>query len=334
MEGFQSATPFATLVSESLADGQFTLLDIGCSSGIDPVWRVFGERLRAFAFDPNVNEIARLREQENLPGITYVSAYVGFPNDDGGAGRLRTKNYWARNPGARLSVTRTLEIRAQELAKADEAERTKFNLWHQVSLAKSDEAIIIPQFLQGRKVDDVDFVKIDVDGPDFLILRSLSDTLHNANVLGVGIEVNFFGSDSPEIHTFHNVDRLMKKNGFELFSLSTRPYSVAALPAPYLQLPAKFAWGRPFQGDAIYLRDAAAPEHEQWALAVSPHKLAKLAALFSVIGLPDCAAEILLCFRVRIAEQLDVERGLELLIAQCIPVGEPVPSLAQYPGGI
>lgn len=331
MEGLKYATPFANLVSESLADTQFTLLDIGCSSGIDPVWRLFGNRLRAFAFDPNVNEIARLREQETLAGVTYIPAYVGFADGDVGAMQLRTQDYWARNPWARLSVARTLAIRADDLAATDDVERTRLNLWKQVPLANPDDAVVIPSFLRQREIHDVDFVKIDVDGPDFLILRSLSHTLEERNVLGVGIEVNFFGSDDPEIHTFHNVDRLMKKLGFELFSLSTRSYSVATLPAPYqYSVPAQTLWGRPLQGDAIYLRDAAAPEHERWALASSPLKLAKLAALFSVIGLPDCAAETLLHFRIRIAEQLDIERGLELLTAQSIPAGDNAPSFAQY----
>jgi hypothetical protein len=53
----------------------------------------------------------------------------------------------------------------------------------------------------------------------------LIQTLEDAKVLGVGIEVNFFGSEDPQVHTFHNVDRLMKQNGFELFCLSTRPSS-------------------------------------------------------------------------------------------------------------
>ena len=333
MDGLKSASPFASLVSESLADTHFTLLDIGCRSGIDTVWRVFGERLRAFAFDPNVDEILRLREQESLAGITYIPAYVGLPKDDVGAMQLRTQNYWARNPWQRLSVARTLETRAEQSRQEERSptDKTHSYLWTQVALADPDEAIVIPQFLQESGIDDVDFVKIDVDGPDFLILRSLADTLNSRNVLGVGIEVNFFGSDAPEVHTFHNVDRLMKKNGFELFSLSSLSYSVAALPAPYQHAyPAESVWGRPLQGDAIYLRDAAGPEHEQWALAAGPLKLAKLAALFSIIGLPDCAAEILLRFRARTAGQLDVDKGLELLTAQCIPTGEPVPSFAQY----
>src|SRR5579859_5542031 len=97
-------------------------------------------------------------------------------------------------------------------------------------------------------------------GGDFRILQSLRDAFEQRQILGVGVEVNYFGSANPEMNAFHNIDRLMREVGFELFALTTRQYSVAALPAPYLDgVPGRTAWGRPLQGDAIYVRDAAAP---------------------------------------------------------------------------
>jgi hypothetical protein len=178
--------------------------------------------------------------------------------------------------------------------------------------------VILPRFLSDHGVTDIDFIKIDIDGADFLILRSLKSVLDDANVVGIGIEVNFFGSEDPNANTFHNVDRFMKSCGFELFSLSTRHYSMAALPAPYLgRVPAQGAWGRPLQGDAIYFRDAAADDDISWASSASPRKLAKLAALFSLVGLPDCAAEILQRFRPVIGTVIDVSVGLDCLVAQC-----------------
>lgn len=331
MEGFGAATPFAQLVSDSMADRRFTLLDIGCSSGIDPVWRLFGQRLRAFGFDPNLAEIERLVREERSPGISYVPAFVGVAQNDSGQARMRSGEFLDRNPWSRLSVARTLEVRAKAIADADAIEKTRLNLWNQVQLANPDKPVIVPEFLRDHDVDDVDFIKIDVDGPDFIILRSLAKTLSEAKVLGVGIEVNFFGSDDPDVHTFHNVDRFMRACGFELFTLSMRAYSAAALPAPYLlTIPAQSCWGRPFQGDAIYLRDLAAPEYREWAETSAPAKLAKLAALFSLAGLPDCAAEILVAFREPIGASLDVDKGLEMLIRQCFPSGEEVPTYKEY----
>ena len=189
----------------------------------------------------------------------------------------------------------------------------------------------MPEFLTEREANDVDFIKIDVDGPDLLILRSLRSFLADANVIGVGVEINFFGSEDPDIHSLHNVDRFLKGCGFELFGLSTRHYSMAALPAPYAcRLPAQSLWGRPLQGDAIYLRDAAAPEHATWATSAGPHKLVKLAALFSLAGLPDCAAEILKRFDEIVDTVLPHLAGLECLVAQCVPADGTIPSYADY----
>jgi len=319
MDGLGAPTSFARLITSALADKYFTLLDIGCRAGIDSAWRVFGTRLRAFGFDPNVSEVNRLTEHETNPGVIYIPQFVGLPAGDIGAERMRSGDYWAHNPWQRLSVARTQEIRASKAAQANAG-----------PLADPRDSVIIPQFLRERGIHDVDFIKIDVDGADFLILRSLVKTFADVKVLGVGIEVNFFGSEDPHVHTFHNVDRLMKQNGFELFLLSTRPYSVAALPAPYQYTwPAQTVWGRLFQGDAIYFRDIAASE-AGWAGSAEVYKLAKLAALFSLTGLPDCAAEVLLRFRSRLEAVLDVRAGLDTLMEQALPRGMPIIPYAEY----
>jgi hypothetical protein len=301
------------MVGEALSDHKFTLLDVGCSSGIDPVWRIFEKSLLAFGFDPNIDEIERLSASEAATGVSYIPAFVGVPPGTPDAERLRSKQFWARNPWDRLSVARTLERRAMAPALSN-AEATALNLWPLVRLANSEEPVILPSFCADRGIRDLDFIKIDVDGPDFLILRSLERSFQELRVLGVGIEVNFFGSDDPDTHTLHNVDRLMRKSGFDLFFLSSRPYSTAALPARYQHVfPAQTEFGRPLQGDAVYLRDAASPENVAWSSAQEPEKLLKLAALYSLAQLPDCAAEILVNFREHLAPIFDIETGLDIL---------------------
>jgi hypothetical protein len=331
MEGLASETPFAQLVAGALGDHLFTVLDIGCSGGIHPAWRVFGERLRAYAFDPNIEEVERLRERETHPGVTYVPRFAGLPAEAPAYGQWRQGDFWARNPWSRLSVVRSQEIQARLHSVVSSREKTTLNLWSDVELADPEEPVIIPSFLAERGVDDIDFIKIDVDGADFLLLRSLTATLGDMKVSGVGIEVNFFGSGDPDVNTFHNVDRLMKEQGFELFLLSTRPYSVAALPAPYqFAVPAQTAWGRILQGDAIYFRDAAVPENEGWVASAGEYKLLKLAGLLSLAGLPDCAAEILVRFRQLIEPVVDVDACLEALVLQ-LPAGRLRPaSYARY----
>ena len=328
MEIIRPTTLFLEYVA-GVSSGNFTLVDIGCSGGIDPTWRAWGSRLRAFGFDPNLAEIERLTAAESLPGVKYIAAFIDSRPNDAPTAQMRSGTYWERNPWSRLSVVRTLAIRAKEISKATEQEKTMLNQWDKVATSDPSKPIVLAEFLRERQVSDIDFIKIDVDGADFVILRSLEAILSDMRVLGVAIEVNFFGSHSEDTNTFHNIDRFMKGAGFELFDLSTRRYSVAALPAPYaFTVPAQTAFGRILQGDALYLRDAAAPEQNTWAVSLKREKLIKLAGLFSAFGLPDCAADIIIHFRSQMANLINVSRALDILLSDANSKGAP--NYSQY----
>ena len=138
----------------------------------------------------------------------------------------------------------------------------------------SKEVIAAPAYLNDSGIHSVDFLKIDVDGPDFEILNSFDLALETLGVLGVGIEVNYFGSAADTDYTFHNVDRFMKARGFELFGTTVRRYSLASLPSPYVSnFPAETEFGRPLLGDALYVRDLGRHEHDEFAARLPLAKL-------------------------------------------------------------
>jgi Methyltransferase FkbM domain len=332
MEGIRPAKSFLRLLSDRLSGDRFTLIDIGCSGGIDEIWRTFGSHLRAFGFDPNLQDIARLNAGETpQTGVEYVTAFVGPSRDDPAMAQMRIRDFWAHNPWGRLSIARTLEIRAAEIVKSTGAEEQRLNLCTTEPSADPEYPLVLADFLRERKLDDVDFVKLDVDGAELIILRSLERVLSDTKVLGLGIEVNFFGSDAADRNTFHNIDRFMRAAGFALFDLSVRRYSALALPAPYTNVtPAQGAWGRILQGDALYIRDCAAPEEAAFAATLSPQKLLKLSAIFSVFGLPDCAAEVLARFRAELASILDLDRALDVLVGDCTSSGRTALNYESY----
>jgi hypothetical protein len=135
----------------------------------------------------------------------------------------------------------------------------------------------------------------------------------------------FFGSDSPTDNTFRNIDCFLKNQGIELLDISVRRYPMQDLPGPSTlghPLPACSAFGRPLQGDAFYARDICAPWECDFTESLTAERLAKAAALFALFGLPDCAAEVLVTFRDRLAPILDVDYGLQLLVDQ-VRVGNP-----------
>ncbi|MGH9558790.1 MAG: FkbM family methyltransferase [Bryobacteraceae bacterium] len=295
----------------------FTLIDIGCSGGIGPGWRMFGGKLRAFGFEPSLEECARLARAEQNPAVQYIPRFVGLRADHPFARKKASSPHSGRNPWKRLSVCRTLHIRNKEIETMPVDEKMRLNEWRQTPLADPSQPVYLPEFFAENWVNDIDFIKLDVDGPDFEILHSLETVLADARVLGLDMEVNFNGTSAETDHTFHNTDRFMRSHGFDLFNLTVRRYSAAALPSRYvLDAPAQSELGRLLQGDALYVRDICNPEFSGFAARLTPEKILKTAAIFAIFNLPDCAAEVLVNFRERVAGICNADSLLDCLAAQ------------------
>ncbi|MDA8050841.1 MAG: FkbM family methyltransferase [Rhodospirillales bacterium] len=312
MELLTGATEFARLVAGRLdPDSPLRLVDVGCSGGIDEPFRAFGERLSAWGFDIDGGECARLQAAETFPKVRYIAGRVGLPEGHPFLVARAAGSRTSGNPWDRLSVAATQRYRQAGMASGP--------------AAALPELVELGSFFVAEGIRDLDFLKIDVDGEDFAILSGLEGKLATLGVLGVGIEVNFYGTDNPTDHTLHNVDRFMRQQGYDLFGLSVRHYSAAALPARYAfeSLPAQGRFGRPLQGDALTMRDLSAPTQRLAAAVMTPAKLAKAAAIFSLADLPDCAAEVLITFRDRLAPLMDVDAALDLLTEAAREDGMP-----------
>lgn len=304
---------FAELVAGNLGDVRFHLLDVGCSGGIDPRWRVFGERLKALAIDASLAECDRLQKAETVPGVEYVAAFVaGQPGKVIDPTRPQASDLILA-VRERLSVMRTLALREARLAKAEIEEKLKHNAWEKTQLADATKPVVLPDLLAARGWTGLDYLKIDIDGSDWEVLRSFGGKFAEFGVLGVQLEVNFVGDGGPNEHSFHNTDRFMRAQGYELFRLDVRNYSSRALPARYVwPTPAETLSGRPWQGEAYYARDVTTS-------GLSATQQAKLAAILSLWGVPDLAAELLMMQRQSLGGLFDVDRALDLLAAQAQP---------------
>jgi len=196
------------------------------------------------------------------------------------------------------------------------------NDWQGSELVAPTSKIGVDDLVSEEDLLQLDFIKVDVDGYDLDVILSAEHTVKNSPVLGFTLEVNFYGSTDDTDHTFHNTDRLMRQWGFDLFGLSMRRYSAAALPGPFeWDGPAQTVFGRPYQGDAVYLRDPmgvgtrGAPESPE----LSPHKLLKLACLFECFGLPDHAAELIHSNSANLKNLFDPQELLNVLAREVDP---------------
>jgi hypothetical protein len=311
------STAFASFVAGNLRSERFTFVDVGCSGGIDPAWRVFGDRLRAIAFDASVDECERLTAAEDHPDIKYVAGFVGLQPDHPFATLVAGKPRYVRNVFSRTSAGRIGVLQQERLKSASLEEKLLHNAWGMTKLADPDKIVVVPAVLKELGWSDVDLMKIDIDGPDFEVLHSFDGKFDDLGLLSARLEVNLNGGSDAWEHTFHNTDRFMRARGFELLALDVRNYAMSALPSPFaITSPAQSVTGRPFQAEAFYARDPAGPDWRDIGAAMRPEKMAKLAAIFSVWSQPDAAAELLLIFREKLAGVLDVDLGLELLAGQ------------------
>jgi hypothetical protein len=305
MEGLVSHTPMTDVLRErGVFDRHpFVLIDVGCAGGIAEPWRAFGRSLIAHGYDPDVGACEEAQAREPFPHVHYHARFVGLPESHpfvkrrrADAARLPNTNIWGRVTAGHLAG-RTHAASAAETSSADPA-----------SILGVDEIV------RGERLPTVDFLKVDVDGPDQEVLESAREVLAERQVLGVAVEVNWFGSGNPSEPTFHNTDVLMRRQGYALFGVTVRRYSRTDLPAPFVrELYAETSFGQPYQGDAIYVRDLAAPDQQDLADPYPAEKLVKLACVYELIGLPDCAAEVLNRFQPRLAAFGDTEALLDAL---------------------
>jgi hypothetical protein len=350
IEGLGADSAFARYVAGRLNRECFKLIDVGCAGGIAQGWRAFGDRLAAVCFEADASEIARLRAAETNPRITYAAGWVGLPDEHPLRRQIGNKAYWHHWPACRHGWERTRDLRRARIENREPkpleaylredvlgqdwltTPQHGFDLDYARAFEVFAPAAAIPAggqpdgvvhlsaHLEAAGFQDADFLKLDIDGPDFEVLRSVGELLSRPSLLGVCLEVSFFGSHDANDNSFHNMDRLMRQKGFDLFGLSVRNYSSAALPWPYLDAdPGKNTRGRPGQGDAIYIRDLGSRVRREDAGAVSDEKLAKSAALFALTGLPDFAAELLIAHRERLSGLLDVDQALDLLTREVQP---------------
>ena len=305
MEGLTTHAPMTDVLRARGAfdSAPFVLIDVGCAGGIDDAWRVFGSTLIARGYDPDVAACEEAAAREPFKNVRYHARYVGLRDThpfaqkrNADATRWPQTNIWAR-------------ITAGEMARRSEGTSAMPR-----RVADPNTVIGVDEIVRAEGLSTVDFLKIDVDGPDLEVLESARDVLARSNVLGVGMEVNWFGSNNPTEHTFHNTDRFLREQGFALFGVTFRRYSRTDLPAPFeYEFYAQTRFGQPYQGDAIYIRDLAAPHLRALAEDYPPDKLMKLACVYELCGVPDCAAEVLNQFHARLEPFGDLEPLLDAL---------------------
>jgi FkbM family methyltransferase len=305
--------PFFTryLVSEGLfPKNDLFLIDVGVSGGIDPSWLACKQHLRAVGFDPLVNEVRRLSTLSPSEKVTYVDAFVGAkdqaalcpPRPASEKARLRSNHSFSRSSAARATKVGAMDYVKEAYNRGQE-------------MVLSSRRITLDDYFPSAQRGAIDFLKIDTDGSDYPVLMGAKELLESGAVLGITVESQFHGDVHDHANLFCNIDRFLRGCGFSLFDLEVHRYSRAELPRPFVHNdPGPTLGGQAQWAEALYFRDLADPDYgAMWGHSYDVAKHTKLACLFELFHLQDCAVELLVRHRAAFEAVLPVDRCLDLL---------------------
>ncbi len=256
----------------AFASEPFTLVDVGCSGGIFNPALQFTPALRAVGFDPIIDEVERLQASTPADGVQFECALVGDPE-------------WTPLPprGTPGVFARSSAAAYGDIHGFDYGEQIN-NQGRKITL--TDRMVRLADWLADEPEWVVDLLKVDTDGSDISVVRSLGDRL--GEPLAVHIEVQFDGETGPDRNVFSTVFDTLVSAGYRLFSLEPSRYSKAALPRPFQwRMPAQTVYGQVMQADALFCRDLAVEGND------SPTRILKMACIFDLLDLQDCAAELI-----------------------------------------
>lgn len=195
-----------------LLERNLTIVDVGCRWGIARAWEALGSRATIVGFDPDAAECARLRTAYRGPcDVRFVAAALG---DSIGTASL----YVTQDPSCSslLEPDPVLVASVPQLACVRPVRQTRVEL------------TTLDQCAASANIDHVDFLKLDTQGTELMVLRGASASLASTRAVEVEVEFNPIYVGQP---LFGDVDSFLRAKGFVLWRLKhLAHYSVQQRP--------------------------------------------------------------------------------------------------------
>ena len=239
---------------------RFSFMDIGARGGIGWPWsKLPSELLSVVLVEPDPEEAEKLQQQIAATGGGLVLPFALWRNE---AELSLNINRWP----ATSSLYPANHSFLDQFPESD-----RFHAERKISI----QAYNIDFLAANKKLPNVDFIKVDVQGAELPILEGGEKTL-TAELIGLEVEVEFTEMYSGQ-PLFGDVDRFVReKIGLELWDLHTVHWKYRS--GMKSSGPSK---GRVIFGDALYLRPLT--NIESWLDAL-PTQVAKEKAAMLVIA--------------------------------------------------
>ena len=200
-EGFMSNVFISPLFDKYYQKHPIKLIDIGASGGLQQNWKGAKKHLEYIGFEPDKRSFRELKN--NAPkGEIYINK--ALHKDKGSVDFYLTKQKTASS--IYLPNKSFIE-------QFPEAERFEIS-----QISKMDVESLDSQ-LECHNISGADFIKLDSQGSELLILEGAKRTLDDVFGLEIEVEFNQIYEKQP---LFSDMDKFLRNSGFQLFDL--KPY--------------------------------------------------------------------------------------------------------------
>lgn len=240
------------------------------------IWNIFAPNLMIYGFDADEDSCVEANENIKQRHLNWQEQHFPFVI----AGEKGSRN---------LYVTKGLDCTSLYLPNEPFLNRlAAFDHHIKLDFIIEVETITLDDFCRDERIEDIDFLYIDVQGAELDVLKG-ADFLLKKSILGMQLEVEF----SPLYQNqplFADVDKFLKNYQFALFDLITehpmnrRPRSISPIYSE--QKKGQLLWA-----DALYFKDPLSVEALE--LNYNPQQVFKLACIADIFDYPDYAIELL-----------------------------------------
>lgn len=297
------------VIHQGLLAGQpINYLDIGARGGVPQILRQIESGLHVMGCEPDRSECQRINEFYRSQGL-HVTLYPYAVHESAGRHLFHIAQfpYSSGLVAANQMFTQRLsEVCHNNLVVVDHVMM---------------ETMTIDQLMIKERLPAIEFLKVDTEGSEHNVLKGAMNQLRGRHLLGV--ESEFWTGPIKVKDNFAAIHELLTQMGFYLFDINIGRYTRRSFPRGFLQLDRKSGVasavhpadkGQILTGDVVYLRDPV------WELFQGIDRFVwtdinvlKMATIYELYELNDCAVELLQTYQGHFASSLDFDRLFNLL---------------------